>query len=77
MRSESLTKEERQLLHEKLDRKSDWQNARHRLAELHDQIAARRGGQPLDLDTEDLVEQLHQMREERTQQLMDACFPTT
>jgi ADP-glucose pyrophosphorylase len=71
---ESLTEEERQLLNSHLDRNKNWQAAKLSLTQLHAQIAARQGGQPLDLSTEAIVEQIHQMREERTQQIMDACF---
>jgi hypothetical protein len=68
---ESLTEQERQLLTASLDRKKDWQITQQRLSQIHDQITARRGGQPLNLATDIVVEQIHQMREERTQQLMD------
>jgi hypothetical protein len=68
---ESLTSEERQLLEARLDRKKNWKFSKERLTQLHTQIAARRGGKPLNLSTEDIVEQIHQMREERTQQIME------
>lgn len=71
---ESLTSEERQLLEARLDRKKNWEFSKERLTQLHAQITARRGGKPLHLSTEDIVEQIHQMREERTQQIMDASF---
>jgi hypothetical protein len=68
---ESLTSEERQLLEARLDRKKNWKFSKERLTQLHTQIAARRRGKPLNLSTEDIVEQIHQMREERTQQIME------
>jgi hypothetical protein len=74
---ESLTSEERQLLEARLDRKKNWEVSKERLTQLHTQITARRGGNPLNLSTEDIVEQIHQMREERTQQIMDASFSAT
>lgn len=60
----SLTDEERQLLNSQLDRKKNWEAAKHILTQVHDQIAARQGGQTLDLSTEAIVEQVHQVREE-------------
>ena len=71
---ESLTDEERQLLNTNLDRKKNWQDTKQQLTQLHTQIATRRGGQSLNLGTEEITEQIHQMREERTQQITDACF---
>jgi hypothetical protein len=72
---ESLTDEERQLLNANLDRKKNWQDTKQQLTQLHSQITTRRGGQPLDLAAEKITEQIHQMREERTQEITDACFP--
>lgn len=73
---ESLTSEERQLLEVRLDRKKNLEFSKECLTQLHRQITARRGGKPLNLSTEDIVEHIHQMREERTQQIMDASFST-
>ena len=72
---ESLTDEECQLLNANLDRKRNWQDTKQQLTQLHTQITTRRRGQPLDLTTEDITKQIHQMREERTQEITDACFP--
>lgn len=47
----------------------DWRVALDRARALREQIAARRGGEPLP----DAVEIIHQMREERDAQLMEAC----
>ena len=74
---ESLSDEERQLLEERLSRKKSWELTRQRLTQLHDQIIARREGDASNLSTEDVVEQIHQMREERTQQITDAGFSTS
>lgn len=71
---ESLSNEERQLLEERLNRKKSWKSAKQRLTQLHSQILARREGNMSDISTEDIVDQIHQMREERTQQIMDAGF---
>jgi prevent-host-death family protein len=47
----------------------DWHIAIDRARQLRGQIAARRGGEPLP----EVVEIIHQMREERDAQLMEAC----
>ena len=67
----SLSKEERALLEEKL-KKSDGRAAFQRLIALGDQINARRGGKPFDPPSEELIQQL---RSERDEQLISACFP--
>jgi hypothetical protein len=71
---ESLSDEERQLLEERLSRKKNWELTKQRLTQLHSQILARREGNMSNISTEDIVEQIYQMREERTQQIMDAGF---
>jgi hypothetical protein len=71
---ESLSNEERQLLEERLSRKKSWELTRQRLTQLYNQIIARREGNASNLSTEDIVEQIHRMREERIQQIMDAGF---
>jgi DNA-directed RNA polymerase specialized sigma subunit len=71
---DSLSDEERQLLEERLSRKKSWESTKQRLTQLHNQIIARREGDASNLSTKDIVEQIHQMREERTQQIMDAGF---
>ncbi|MCY7391411.1 MAG: hypothetical protein LH647_07915 [Leptolyngbyaceae cyanobacterium CAN_BIN12] len=72
---ESLSSEERQILEERLNRKRSWEETKQQLTQIHAQITARRGGKPLDISTEDISELIHQMREERTQQLMEAISP--
>jgi len=42
------------------------------MRELGDKISARHGGKPLEPSVD---ETFQQMREERTEQLMQACFP--
>jgi hypothetical protein len=43
----SLSKEERNLLQEKLQRQSNWEEQRSRIIERAKKIHARRGGKPL------------------------------
>lgn len=68
----SLSTEERQLLEEKLTHKSDWETIRFRILKRSQAIYERRGGKPFDPSIDEII---HQMREERNQQLMEACFP--
>ncbi|KAM3091317.1 hypothetical protein ACKFKG_26055 [Phormidesmis sp. 146-35] len=72
---QSLNDEERQLLEQRLDRQKPWQAIQRDLAQIHEQITARRGGVPLNLSSDDITDQIHQMREERDRQLMETCFP--
>jgi prevent-host-death family protein len=51
------------------DVEPDWRVALERARKLREQIAARRGDEPLP----DVVEIIHQMREERDAQLMETC----
>ena len=69
---ESLPSGERQVLEERLNRKKSWEETKQQLAQLHAQIAARRDGKPLDISTEDIAEDIRQMREERTEQIIAA-----
>ena len=68
----ALSPEERTLLEEKLHRKTNWRETLERIDKLQAQIKADRGGKPLDLPVDEII---HQMREERTEELMRACFP--
>ncbi len=61
--------EEYKQLKEAGQSKPDWRVVLDRARELREQIAARRGGEPLP----DAAEIIHQMREERDAQLMEAC----
>ena len=68
----SLSEAEKNLLQEKLQRQSDWEQQRSRIIERAKKIHARRGGQPFKPSVTEII---HQMREERDEQLMQACFP--
>lgn len=74
---QSLSHEERQLLEDRLDRQTNWQAIQQDLAQIHEQITARRSGVPLNLSSDDITDQIHQMREDRDRQLMEACFPNS
>mgnify|MGYP003334638680 CR=1 FL=1 len=67
----TLTSEEKTLLKQKIDR-PNWEEEYQKLVEVREKIFALRGGKPLDMDVSDMI---YQMREERTEQLMEACFP--
>jgi hypothetical protein len=67
----ALTLEEKALLKQKMDR-PNWEEEYQKLVGVRERILARRGGNPLDMDVSDMI---YQMREERTQQLLEACFP--
>jgi len=60
----SLSKEERSLLEEKLNRKKNWRETLKQIDELQAQIREDRGGKPFNPP---IAEIIHQMREERTQ----------
>ena len=68
----SLSEEEKKLLESKLQTKSDWKKQRSRIIERAKKIHARRGGKPFQPSVTEII---HQMREERDEQLMQACFP--
>ena len=68
----SLSEEEKNLLQEKLQRQEDWEKQRSRIIERAKKIHARRGGKPFKPSVTEII---HQMREERDEQLMQACFP--
>lgn len=67
----ALTPEEKALLEEKTTSNTN-QDAYQKMVEVREKILERRGGKPLDMDVSDMI---YQMREERSQELMDACFP--
>jgi hypothetical protein len=72
----SLTPEEQALLEEKLKAKKtqpNWQEEYQKLLSVRAKIFTRREGKPLEPTPEELI---HQMRSERTEQLMQACFPS-
>ena len=68
----ALPPEERTLLEERLHRQTNWRETLQEIDKLQVQIKADRGGKPLDLPVDEII---HQMREERTEELMRACFP--
>lgn len=71
---QSLSKEERALLDEKL-KKSDGQAAFQRLISLGDKINARRAGKPFDPPLEDYIRQTREERNEQHDELMRSWFP--
>jgi CHASE3 domain sensor protein len=76
----SLSEEERNFLREKMQPQSDWEKQRSRTIERAKTISdkpngmasLRNQGKPL---SPSVTEIIHQMREERDEQLMQACFP--
>ncbi len=68
----SLSEEERNLLEEKLQRQSNWEEQRSRIIKRAKIIKDRNQGKPL---SPSVTEIIHQMREERDEQLMQAYFP--
>lgn len=68
----SLSEEERTLLESELKQKLDWREIRARIIERGAAISARQGGTHLEPSVDEIFDQ---MREERTEQLMQACFP--
>lgn len=56
-----------------LTHKSDWETIRFRILKRSQAIFKRRGGKLFDPSIDEII---HQMREEHTQQLMEACFPS-
>jgi hypothetical protein len=72
---ESITPEEQTILEEKLQAKKQkptWQENQQKLRELQKKVFERRGGKPLEPSPEEII---HQIREERTEQIMMASFP--
>lgn len=68
----SLSEEEKELLEQKLKPQSGWKKQRSRIIEKAKKIHARRGGKPFKPSVTEII---HQMRDERDEQLMQACFP--
>ncbi len=68
----SLSEEERNLLEEKLQHQSNWAEQRSRIIKRAKIIRDRNQGKPL---SPSVTEIIHQMREERDEQLMQAYFP--
>ena len=68
----SLSSEEKNLLKEKLQPESNWEETLERIEARRKKIHARTGGKPFKPSVTEII---HQMREERDEQLMQACFP--
>lgn len=68
----SLSQEEKNLLKEKLQPESNWEETLERIEARRKKIHARTGGKPFKPSVTEII---HQMREERDEQLMQACFP--
>lgn len=60
------------LLQEKLAPESNWEETIERIEARRKKIHARTGGKPFKPSVTEII---HQMREERDEQLMQACFP--
>ena len=78
---DALSEEDRLLLETKLEQKkqkqtsyssSDWEITKKRIIERSKASQQARGEKPLNPSPEEII---RQEREERTEQLMDACFP--
>ena len=67
----SLSEEERRLLEVELQPQSDWETIKKRIIERGKAIDRRLGGKPFNPSIDDVF---YQMREERSQELMQACF---
>ncbi len=67
----ALSAEERELLNQKLTHQSNWQKLRPRILANAQAIEKRRGGKPFEPDIDQII---HQMREERDQQLIADLF---
>lgn len=65
----SLSSEERNLLQEKLQHKSDWDATLKRIEARREKIHARHDGQPFEPSVTEII---HQMRDERDEQLIQA-----
>lgn len=67
----SLTLEEQELLEKKLQEHLSWETGLERIEVNRKAIYERRQGQPFETDVTEII---HQMREERDQQLMEGIF---
>jgi len=66
-----LSPEKRELLNQKLTHQWNWQNLRSRILVNAQAIQQRRSGQHFEPDLDEII---HQMREERDQELMSGWF---
>ncbi|MBP0030421.1 hypothetical protein [Roseofilum sp. Guam] len=66
---DALPPKEQKLLHEKIERKQNWQETKERILKRGQAIWERQGD-----DFYDAIDEVfHQMREERSQELFEAC----
>ncbi|MDB9519712.1 hypothetical protein PN466_22470 [Roseofilum reptotaenium CS-1145] len=66
---DALPPKEQKLLHEKIERKQNWQETKERILKRGQAIRERQGD-----DFYDAIDEVfHQMREERSQELFEAC----
>ncbi len=70
----NLSEEERILLESELHPKQDWETTKKRIIERNQKIYKQREGKPLEPSIDDIFDE---MREERSEELMQACFPET
>jgi hypothetical protein len=68
----SLSQEERNLLETELKYQNDWETIKQRIIKRNQTRKQQFEIQNLDLSIDDIFEQ---MREERSEQLIEACFP--
>lgn len=66
----SLSEEERSLLEAELQPQRDWETTKKRILERGKAISQRLGGKPFNPSIDDIF---YQMREERSEELMQAC----
>jgi hypothetical protein len=69
----ALSPEERELLDQKLTDKYNWQNLRQRILTNAQAIQQRRDSQSMNVDVQEII---HDMREERDQQLLADLSPS-
>ena len=71
---QTLSEEERILLESELHPQKDWETAKKRILERNQKIYQQREGKPLEPSIDEIF---YQMREERSDELMQASFPET
>ena len=71
---QTLSEEERILLESELHPQQDWETAKKRILERNQKIYQQREGKPLEPSIDEIF---YQMREERSDELMQASFPET
>lgn len=71
----ALSPEERALLEEKLERKTNWRETLERINKLRSEIQVRRGGKAFDPPLEEYIHQTREERNEQHDELMRSCFP--